>query len=551
MTNFLEILSAHALQFPDAVAYRFIHGPQLDAEELTYGHLWHRALGLAVELQKKWQPQSRILIACKSQRNFAIAFFGVLAAGMVAVPTAIPRRKLLEQRLALLAQEAATSAVLFDADEMAETQVLVDGRPIPGIELRDCLIQAPSGVPGDGQPALVDAAMPALLQFTSGSTGDPKGVIVTHENLIHNSKVIQAAMHITSRSVVMTALPMFHDMGLVGGLLQPVFSGCVGHCMLPAEFVQYPERWLQAITKFQVTVSGGPDYMFALAARAIGDDDLRSLDLSSWDVAFCGAEPIRRESMHAFAQRFGAQGFRASAFYPCYGMAESTLFITGKPTDTVPEIDGTCGPLLVSCGAPFGDTEVRIVDPESCQPLGDGSIGEIWVRGRSVAAGYWRRPGLSAKTFAGKLAGDTEGGFLRTGDLGYLHGGELYVSGRRKDLIIAYGKKYAPQDIEVEAEKSHPALCEGGAAAFALQCEHEDRVVLVSELKRSWLRREADWIQVKAAMRTGVQLAHGLTVHEIVLIKPGSLPRTSSGKIMRSQVRTDYVAGSLSYVAPG
>jgi len=549
----VDLLHLRASQTPDAVAYRFIQGAALSVTDLRYGELWSLVRRLGDELQVRGLAGTQVLLVCKSQRNFVVAFFACLAAGVVAVPTALPRRKALIGRLQLLLDDAQVSAILSDANEV---QVLAAGNGALAYMDLESWMQQQAAQPVPPIDASTASTPPsatgiAFLQYTSGSTGDPKGVVVTHANLMSNSATIQQAMGVSAASSVFTALPLFHDMGLVGGVLQPMFAGCVGHCMSPTEFVQYPERWLQIMSAFKISVSGGPNFMYELAARSITDEPIAGCDLSHWKVAFCGAEPIRAETVKLFVSRFEGFGFDASAFYPCYGMAESTLFITGKADGrplSLREHQG--GKQLVGCGMVFGDTEMRIVDPDTRATLPPDEVGEIWVRGTSVAGGYWRRSELSAATFQARLVQDDGHSYLRTGDLGFICDGELYITSRLKDVIIMYGKKYAPQDLEADAEASHEALGERGAAAFSFVREGTERVVVVAELRRAWLRQHEEWPQVVSAVRTAISMAHGLVVDEVVLIRPTTLPRTSSGKVRRAQCRSDYLAALLDYALP-
>lgn len=543
MNDFAKILFHRFKDSPDCVAYRFLHGADFNFAEFTYRDLWVHACAVALRLRRDLPAGARVLLACKSQQHFAVGFYATMLAGCVVVPTSIPRRLALEKRLGLVAHDARASAVLTDVPDLLDAHIVIDGASLPMLDLAAIKV-ADSAEAMGFEPAPLQPHDIALLQYTSGSTGNPKGVVITHDNLIQNAMVIQAGMRVSCASRVLTALPMFHDMGLVGGLMQPMFSGCIGYFLSPAEFVQYPERWLQAISRFGITGSGGPDFMYSLASRAVMDAHLDGVNLSSWETAFCGAEPIRSESVRAFMERFGKVGFRAQAFYPCYGMAESTLFVTGKGNAEAPQLADLNGRTVVSCGVPFGDTGIKIVDPDSHTELADGTVGEIWVRGRSVARGYWQQPELSALTFGAQLAGDAGPGYLRTGDLGFIRDRQLFVSGRRKDLIIAYGKKFAPQDIELEAESSHAAVCTAGSAAFSVASTAHEQVALVAELTRTWWRRPEQWPEIKAAIRAAVQRSHGLHIDEIVFIKPGSLPRTSSGKVMRFQCRQEFLSGA-------
>lgn len=548
----VDVLHQRACQTPDAIAYRFIQGAALSVTELHYGELWLLVRRLGDELQLRGLAGTQVLLVCKSQRNFVVSFFACLAAGVVAVPTALPRRKALIGRLQLLLDDAQVSAILSDANEV---QGLATGEGALSYVDLELWMQQQAAQPVPPIDAIATwtpplAAGVAFLQYTSGSTGDPKGVVVTHANLMSNSAVIQQAMGISAASSVFTALPLFHDMGLVGGVLQPMFAGCVGHCMSPTEFVQYPERWLQFMSAFKISVSGGPNFMYELAARSITDEQIAGCDLSHWKVAFCGAEPIRAETVKLFVSRFEGFGFDASAFYPCYGMAESTLFITGKADGTPLNLREHQGGKLVGCGMAYGDTTVLIVDPDTRVTLPPGEVGEIWVRGTSVAGGYWRRPELSAATFQARLAQDDGHSYLRTGDLGFICDGEMYITSRLKDVIVVYGKKYSPQDLEADAEASHVALSERGAAAFSFVREGRERVVVVAELRRPWLRRHEEWPHVVSAVRAAISVAHGLVVDEVVLIKPTTLPRTSSGKVRRAQCRGDYLAALLDIALP-
>ncbi|MHB1059232.1 MAG: AMP-binding protein, partial [Rhodanobacter sp.] len=386
-----ELIRDRAVNDGERPACRFFKGATLEPVVLTFSELHRRAAALASRLHALGLAGERALMLCGSQETFVVAFYACLLAGVVAVPAAPPRRKHLVERLQLMVRDSAARAVLFDIDHMNEWDSIADVLPLQRVDLR-----VTHGDDGERETPdfLPNADTPAFLQYTSGSTGDPKGVVVTHGNLVLNCSAIAEAMEITRASSLFTALPLFHDMGLVGGVLQLMYSGCVAGFMSPAEFVQYPERWLRILSGWRVTISGGPNFMFDLAAR-VEPALLRDVDLSNWRVAFCGAEPIRGQTFERFAQAHRERGFRASSFYPCYGMAESTLFITGADVGCDTVLLGISGQAVVGCGHPRGDTRVAIVDPATGKRMDEGATGEIWVSGGSVAAGYWGRDDLT------------------------------------------------------------------------------------------------------------------------------------------------------------
>lgn len=547
MTFLPELLLRHGREQPERVAYRFIQGVSTP-HTLTYGELVRAATTLARKFQSRGWRGERVLLVCRSEHHFVVAFHACLLAGAVAVPTAPPRRKNLADRLYLLARDAGASAMVCDGDDALQAAAGLE-HALDVVDMRS----APVPVDGDQCDVLgpTDGAQLAFLQYTSGSTGDPKGVAVSHANLADNSESIRVSMGTSERSNILIGLPLFHDMGLVGGVLQSVYVGCTTSFVPPAELVQFPERWLGLIASLRITTSGGPNFLYELAAEAVTEHDLEGLDLSCWEVAFCGAEPIRADTIARFTQRFANAGFRAGAFYPCYGMAEATLFITGGRVGAKPRMLLRDGIEVVCCGQPAPGTRLQIVDPESRLTLPDGTLGEIWAAGGGVAQGYWRRSQESQQVFQATLPGEDGHAWLRTGDLGWIQNGQLYVFGRLKDLIIVNGRNHAPQDIEATVELACSAFRTGGTAAFSVESgANPVRLVVVAEVEREWVRRESEWPSLAASVRTSVRTGHGLSVADVVLIRPGALPRTSSGKVRRSQCRTDYLAGLLPSVAP-
>lgn len=544
MLHFPRLVALRAREQPDQLAYRFFDGAAA-AQTLTYRQLWIQSAALAHGLTAQGLRGERALIVCKSQAGFVVAFYACLLAGVIAVPTALPRKQLLRARLHALGQDAGVRAVLHDFDwEQAEAAALGDDCAM--LDLRSwqrAASQVDSAERFD--PASVADQDIAFLQYTSGSTGVPKGVVVSHGNLIHNCEAIRRGMSLSESSAVLIALPLFHDMGLIGGVLQSMYVGYATSFMQPSEVVRYPERWLQRISALRITTSGGPNFMYELAASQIRTEQMAGVDLSCWDVAFCGAEPIRAATVARFTQRFGGAGFKASSFYPCYGMAEATLFITGSRVGQAPAVSRRGDSDVVGCGTPGHDMVVRIVDPATMCPVADGTVGEIWVSGKSVAQGYWLQRAQTEQTFGARILGEDDTCYLRTGDLGWLADGQLYVSGRLKDLIVINGRKYAPQDLEDACERCHPALRRAGAAAFSVAAGATEKAVIVAELEREWLHRAEEWAAVAAEVRAAVFAAQGIAVADVVFIKPGALPKTSSGKVQRFQCRASYLAGGL------
>lgn len=412
------------------------------------------------------------------------------------------------------------------------------------------------------EPAVDDESL-AFLQYTSGSAAAPKGVMLTHGNLLHNSSMIYRRFKHEPDTRVVSWLPPYHDMGLIGGILQPLYGGFPATLMSPMAFLQRPLLWLQTISRTGGNTSGAQNFAYELCSQRISAEERDTLDLSSWDVAFSGAEPIRRETLERFVEKFGPCGFRGEAFYPCYGLAEATLLVSAGSKAAPPivfpvqaaklehdrvvaaSVDDKDARTLIGCGHTLPGQEIVVVSPESftrCQP---DQVGEIWVSGPSVARGYWNRPHETEQTFLARLADTGEGPFLRTGDLGFLRDGELFITGRLKDLIIIRGRNHYPQDIELTAELSHEALRPGCCAAFSAADEgQEERLVVIGELKRRY-RRSANASEVVAAVRRAVAEFHKLRIHDVSLIKPGSIPKTSSGKIRRSACRKSFLDGTL------
>ncbi|MBM4091713.1 MAG: aminotransferase class I/II-fold pyridoxal phosphate-dependent enzyme, partial [Planctomycetes bacterium] len=420
--------------------------------------------------------------------------------------------------------------------------------------------------PTGGHLPPVDPDALAVLQYTSGSTGCPKGVMLTHRNIMHNTRLITHCFEPDRRGIGTTWLPTYHDMGLVGGVLNPLFLGRPTVIMSPMAFLQKPVRWLRAITRYRASISGGPNFAYDLCVQKVTPEEMDGLDLSCWQVAFNGAEPIRPSTLAAFSDKFAPVGFHREAFLPCYGMAETTLIVTGASAKGEPTIGCFDGQaldehrvvpvpaghenerFLVGCGRTLPDEEVVIVEPETCVRLPDHQVGEIWVRSPSVASGYWNDHDTTEQTFRARLADAGADGptYLRTGDLGFIDHGELYVTGRLKDLIIIRGVNRYPQDIERTVEQADSRLQAGGVGAFAVDLGGQERLIIVAETDRIRLK---DWTEVIDTIRRRVTAEHELPPDVITLVRFGSIPKTSSGKIQRSACRDDYLNEQLQTVA--
>jgi acyl-CoA synthetase (AMP-forming)/AMP-acid ligase II len=506
--TFVDLLSYRASVQPEALAFRFLSYTATSVEEdtITFKALDARARLIAKQLLMKCRPGDRALMLYPSGIDFIAAYFGCLYAGVIAVPGYPPKRNQKLGRLKSLVQNCQPTVAMTDL----QTQLIAEPQFGEVAELKSLAWVITDISTNDPLEAVtlpsVQADDIAFLQYTSGSTGDPKGVMVTHGNLMANSRSIYTAMGHGPDSVFVGWLPLFHDMGLIGNVLQPVYAGIPSTLMAPASFLQRPMRWLEAISKYRATTSGGPNFSYDLCVNSIKDEDLTELDLRSWRVAFNGAEPIRPETIRAFSDKFIKCGFDPAAHYACYGMAETTLLITGaqlgKGTHTaffdetqlqqkravVVDASENAGHELVSCGAARCEQGVLIVNPDTMMHCADGEVGEIWAYGDSNAKGYWQRPDATAATFAAYTSDTKEGPYLRTGDLGFVDKGELYIAGRLKDVLIIRGMNHYPQDIELTAFESHEAFMPNGAAAFTIEEHGQEQLVIVLEVRRTHLR---------------------------------------------------------------
>ncbi|WP_016949104.1 fatty acyl-AMP ligase [Anabaena sp. PCC 7108] len=566
-STLIELLIYRAQNQPQQKAYTFLQDGEREEVSLTYQELDQKARAIASRFQSLGSAGERALLLYPPGLEFITAFLGCLYAGVVAVPAYPPRQNMNLLRLQSIVTDAQATVVLTTSSLLANLVNQWDQNPeLPTMQWLST-DDIDSNLSSHWQELKLDQDSLAFLQYTSGSTGIPKGVMVTHRNLLSNQRAIKIGFGHTDKTIFVGWLPLFHDMGLIGNVLQPLYLGIHSILMSPVAFLQKPLRWLQAISRYQATTSGGPNFAYDVCVRKITPEELSSLDLSSWEVAFNGAEPVRSETLDRFAKYFAECGFRKEALYPCYGMAETTLFVSGGLKTSPPVLyeleaaaleenqvvaaESEAGTrTIVGCGQTWLDEKIAIVDPESLTLCPTNRIGEIWVSGSSVAAGYWQRPEQTAETFQAYLSDTGEGPFLRTGDLGFLQDGELFVTGRLKDVIIIRGQNHYPQDIELTVQNSHPALRFDGGAAFTVEQKGQQRLVVVQEVERTSLRR-LNIKEVIGNITEAVIDHHGLQVYATVLIKPGSIPKTSSGKIQRHACRRGFVDGSLNVVEDG
>ncbi|NCR54456.1 MAG: fatty acyl-AMP ligase [Microcystis aeruginosa L211-07] len=561
-STLVELLRYRASSQPERIAYIFLRDGEIEEARLTYGELDQKARAIAAHLQSLEAKGERGLLLYPPGLDFISAFFGCLYAGVVAIPAYPPRRNQNLLRLqAIIADSQArftfTNAALFPSleNQWAKDSELGAMQWIVTDEIDHHLKE-------DWQEPTLEKNSLAFLQYTSGSTGTPKGVMVSHHNLLINSADLDGGWGHDQDSIMVTWLPTFHDMGLIYGVIQPLYKGFLCYMMSPASFMERPLRWLQALSDKQATHSAAPNFAYDLCVRKIPPEKRATLDLSHWCMALNGAEPVRAEVLKKFAEAFQVSGFKATALCPGYGLAEATLKVTAVSYDSPPyfypvqanalennkivgatETD-TNVQTLVGCGWTTIDTQIVIVNPETLKPCSPEIVGEIWVSGSTIAQGYWGKPQETKETFQAYLADTGAGPFLRTGDLGFIKDGELFITGRLKEIILIRGRNNYPQDIELTVQNSHPALRPSCGAAFTVENKGEEKLVVVQEVERTWLRK-VDIDEVKRAIRKAVVQEYDLQVYAIALIRTGSLPKTSSGKIQRRGCRAKFLEGSL------
>lgn len=557
------LLAYRAALHPHRPAVSFLSDTG-ETQSLTYGALYHRAAAVACQLHAQAAPGARAAMLFPPGLEFVVGFFACAQAGLVPTPACFPKAGRPVPRLDSVVSDARPEILLADRQTL---QAIAPGRMSPAIT--DLRWIATDDVPEVEQPPEVQITsdMLGLLQYTSGSTSEPRGVMVSHRNLLSNLEAIRRSFGIAFQSPaedeVETGvfwLPAFHDMGLIGGILAPLYVG--GHTVLmsPQSFLAQPIRWLETISRFGATTSGAPNFAYQLCVDRCTREAVEKLDLSRWRLAFCGAEPIRAETLQEFARLLEPCGFDAGAFYPCYGLAESTLLAAGPDGPAVPQIleaerealgqgqlvmppphQAAVCQKLVACGCPVHGTTLRIVQVKTRQPCGEGEIGEIWLAGPSVAQGYFGRPEATEQVFRAFTAAG-EGPFLRTGDLGAIYDGQLYVTGRLKDVLILRGRNLYPQDIE---RTTVTAIGEGAGkcAAFGIAGPFGEELSIVAEVPRHTDQQQ--WAQLARQIRAAVAEQHEADIRHLRLVRHATVPVTSSGKVQRDACRRAMLENRL------
>jgi len=567
-----DLLGRRAAEFPDRLAFVF---EELDgqSQQWTYQELDQRARAIAASLVERTKVEDRAMLVYPAGLDFIAAYFGCIYAGVLPVPATYPKPKRPLPRLDAIVADCAPRLVLTHSSVLGGLCLEQQSPALAAIpwEATDKLGSAPR----DFQPIKCQADDLAFLQYTSGSTSEPRGVMVTHENLLSNLEAIRTGFEIPPEDQSggptkgVFWLPAYHDMGLIGSILSPIYVAGTSYLIAPTTFLRRPQRWLELLSQTGASISGAPNFSYELVVHKTSPADRAELNLENWQLAFCGAEPIHPSTLELFANAFAPARFNPSAFYPCYGLAEVTLLATGGQGPAEPEVlyvdrsklgmhhavnVGREHPQafpLVSCGSARHGLQVEIVDPRSHKVNDEGRVGEIWIGGTSVARGYWNQEELNREMFQAHLADELEESkapgqsFLRTGDLGFQLDGQLYVTGRIKDVIIIRGRNYYPHDIERTARQAHDAVDLG--AAFSLEIEEQEQLIAVHQISRE--HRKADFDEVLRAIRAAIVDEHEIDPHAIVLIRPVSLPITSSGKVQRRLCREQYLAGELSITA--
>jgi len=558
-STIVESLLEHSQKQPDNLSFIFLPNGEEEGDKLTFGELVVKIKSLAAELQDKYSQGDRAILIFTPGLEFIVGYMACLFSGILPVPVFPPHKTRLQQQIPVvlnIIKDSSPKLILTESEYRLSTSEKYEELPeLKGIPWECSDFASPYSATNWKFP-VIDGNSPAFIQYTSGSTGNPQGVVVTHDNLIHNLSCIQQYFESTTKTRVVSWLPPYHDMGLIGCILQPIFVGFLSVLMPPVSFLQRPFRWLKTITNYHINFGGAPNFAYELCHKRISPEQRDELDLSSWNMAFNGSEVIYLETLRNFYNYFAPCGFRPQSFFPCYGLAESTLIVTGiRKSDLASDYNlndnitrylndnqESTTQSRVNCGYPIMGTEVKIVDPETQIECPEQEIGEIWVKGRSVAQSYFNKKEKSEKTFRATLADTGYGPFLRTGDLGFMFKGQLYITGRIKNLIICNGTNHYATDIENTVLQSHPAIGEHACAAFSIEVDTTEQLIIMAELDSRFLRNhpETKLTDVEQAITNSISLNHEIKVYNIVLLENKRIPKTTSGKIKRDAAKEDY-----------
>lgn len=559
------LLMQHAKNFADKPALIYLNEDGSENARISYSALIGRSIYYAEKLKTAFQPGDRSLLMLNAGIDFVVAYLACLFSGVIAVPVNLPKRNKGNHRFLTVLKDSRPLCLMTDMQtEALLNKHFSDQREL--MEPEHIIVDSSRDVSSSSAIKLtVEPNDTAYLQYTSGSTGQPRGVMVSHRNLMENSVVIRQSFNHKPDLIVANWLPPYHDMGLVGNLLQPLYVGGASVIINPTSFLKNPMLWFSSIRKYKANTTGCPNFALDYCVEKISDEQKKDIDLSSINVFYCGSEPIRKKSMDRFLSAFGDCGFREKMFLPCYGLAESTLMSTGISALEEPrylsvdkkklENEGAAGIPddggdkleLVSCGYPWPGHEIAVADPHTKQKRPDGRVGEIFIKGPSVSKGYWNDKEESIKVFGAQLEDSENSNYLSTGDLGFIQNGHLYITGRIKDLIIVRGLNHYPHDIEETVENSHEALQSNACAAFSVEVDEQEQLVVVAEIQRTHVR-QLDHAEVFGAIKMAVAEEHDIPVYAITLLNPGRMLKTTSGKIQRGACRQAWLNGTLQSV---
>ncbi|MET9489740.1 fatty acyl-AMP ligase [Nocardia sp. NPDC006630] len=541
-----DILVSRAAEQPGRVGYTFIDG-RGEREVEDYALLLDRVVGLAARLQEVSAPGDRILLLCPPSLDMIHAFLACLLTRRIAVPLYVPTSQRHSETVAAITRDSGAIAVVAPQSVASVARDLL-GWP------DEKIIDSTATERGTSLQ-LLDTPVPAAddvayLQYTSGSTGSPKGVVVRHRNLMHNLECQRRALGHNESTSAVHWLPPSHDMGMILGILSPLYVGYPVTLMSPLTFLRHPLIWLREISENTNTTAGGPNLAYGICAERVSRAEAEQLDLSHWDIAFVGAEPVNPIILRTFADKFAGSGFRPESFFPGYGLAEATLYVSGGPSGSGLRtcsfaseelekgfvVEKPNGRELVDYG-PVRAGAAAMIDPRTLRRSGPGRVGEIWLSGESVTAGYWNKPEESERTFSAQIENESGTPYLRTGDLGFMVDGHLFICGRLKEVMIINGRNLFPQDIEWTIESTHAELRRGGCAALSIEIDGEERLVVLQEVEEELAD---DMAALEESIKSAVSREHGVSLYRVIFVGKGKVLKTTSGKIRRSHLRHLY-----------